>query len=165
MTMLHSAFRLLPFLLLLCCMACQQDTTPALKPLNLLEHGVPITIMAPDSAEVKASDIMGLKDITVKKDDFAIQIFSSNANTTSVAKVLEGQKDIVKELSSFSKMVKEEEDAFIFETVIDTLKSHDFRHVQIKGDKEYIFQTGYLGDYDLEKVEFLLNAVRPSPAQ
>jgi len=159
--MLHFSFRILIVASLLICFACQQDTNPDLKPLNLLEHGIPITIMAPDSAVVNASDMMGLKDVTVKKDEFAIQIYSSDANTNDVSKALADQKEIVKELSSFSKMIREEPAYFIFETVIDTMKSSDFRYVQIKGDKEFIFQTGYLGTYDLERVEFLLDAVMP----
>ena len=160
-TMLHFKNWLLLIGSCLLIFACESDPTSNWKPLNLLEHGVSMTILAPDSAEVKTSDMIVQKDITVKKgDDYAIQIYASDATTTDVSKVLAEQKAIVKELSFFSKIVKEEPNSFIYEMVLDSAKTnYDFRYVRIKGDKEFIFQTGYLGDFSLENVEQLLESV------
>ena len=62
--------------------ACQQAPKTDFKPLDLMSHGVPLTIQAPDGAAVKTTDMTVMKDITVKKDPaYNIQIYSSAANT------------------------------------------------------------------------------------
>ena len=68
--------------------ACQSDPTSNLKPLNLLEHGIPITILAPDSAKIRTMDLLVQKDITVKGEDgYDLQIFASDATSTDVSKI------------------------------------------------------------------------------
>lgn len=145
--------------------ACNQEPkAEAWKPLNLLEQtGLPITIQAPDSAEVKMSDLGILKDVTVKKgDDYYIQIYAGSAETNDIARIKADKLTDVKSNRYFSKIVKEEDAGFIYETQIDSSNiNYGFRYAQVKGDMEYIFQTGLIGTFDLNEVERMYEAVKP----
>ena len=150
-------------LLCLLFFACQQEPKTNLKPLNLLQYDIPLTIMAPDSAEVKTMDLLVQKDVTIKGgDDYFVQIFVSDAITTDTKKILADLMADVKKNRYFSKMVKEEENGFIYETMIDsTHTNYGFRQVRVQGDREFIFQTGLIGTFDQAQVEIMYNAVKP----
>ena len=143
--------------------SCQQEKESQLNDLNLLQYGIPMTILAPDSSKVNATEIMGIKDVTIKSgDNYAIQIYSSDATTTNVATILAEQKEIVEGSRYFAKIVREEPGGFIYQSAIDTATlNFDFRYVRVKGDKEYIFQTGLLGSFSEDDVEIMYNAVKP----
>ncbi|MEL6867059.1 MAG: hypothetical protein AAFP19_21730 [Bacteroidota bacterium] len=145
-------------------MACQQENKTSLKTYDLLEYGVPVKILAPDSAEIETMDLVVQKDITVKKGkDYSIQIFSSTASTTDIKQLKANQMEEVRNNPFFSKVLKEEADGFIYELQIDsTHQSYGFRHFQIKGDNEYIFQTGLIGTFSQEAVEQMYEAVQPN---
>ena len=56
---------------------CQSESGNSWKPLDLLEYGLPITVEAPDSTTVKASDLGILQDVTlegVSDPNYFIQI-------------------------------------------------------------------------------------------
>jgi hypothetical protein len=145
--------------------ACNQE--PAQEewpPLSLLDQtGLPITIMAPDSAVVKMSDMGILKDITVKGgDNYYLQIYAASATTNDLAKIKSDKLSEVKSNRYFSKIVREEEAGFIYETKIDSTNiNYGFRYALVKGDMEYIFQTGLIGTYELEEIERMYQAVQP----
>ena len=143
--------------------ACSSEPKSNLKPLDLLEYGIPITIMAPDSAKVRTMDLVVQKDVTVKgDDDYYVQIYASGAETTDVAQVKAEQLAEVKGNRYFSKIVQEDESGFIYETQVDSNNvNYGFRLVRIQGDQEYIFQTGLIGSFTLEKVEEMYQAVQP----
>lgn len=155
-------YRIFIAAVLLTFMACQQDNREALKPLNLLDYGVPLTIMAPDSAEINTMDMIVTKDITVKKgEDYFVQIYASDATTTDIAKIKADQLSDVKSNRYFSRIVQEDESGFIYETAVDSsLVNYGFRYILLKGDKEYIFQTGLIGDFSQEDVEVMYKAVK-----
>ncbi|MEN0002956.1 MAG: hypothetical protein AAF798_02385 [Bacteroidota bacterium] len=142
----------------------QEPAEEAWKPLNLLEKaGVPITIMAPDSAEVKLTDLGILKDVTIQQgDDYYIQLYAGAAETNDIAKLKSDKLAEVKANRYFSKIMKEEEAGFIYETQIDsTHLNYGFRYAMVKGDMEYTFQTGLIGTFGLEEVERMYEAVKP----
>jgi len=143
--------------------ACQQDASSNLKPLNLLEYDIPITIMAPDSAEVKTMDLLVQKDVTIKSgDDYFVQIFVSDAVTTDTKKIVAELMAEVKKNRYFSKIIKENPEGFIYQTAIDsTHTSYGFRQVRVQGDREFIFQTGLIGTFDQQQVENMYEAVKP----
>lgn len=141
--------------------ACQNTTT--LKPLNLLQYGIPITIMAPDSAKVVAGSLSFSQDITVKSpaDNYDVQIFAYDATTTDLSSVKASHLAEVKSNAYFSKIVEEEEAGFIYATVFDsTATNYGFKYLKIQGDKEYIFQTGLVGNFGLEDVKLMYDAVK-----
>jgi hypothetical protein len=142
---------------------CTDKTTINLNPQNLLSYGVPLTIMAPDSAEIKKEDWGSMQIVTVKKGkDYDLQIQSSEATSTDIATV-KAQKIIdVKNERYFSKIIKEDPNGFVFETQPDsTTNYYGFRYITIQGDKEYVIQTGLAGNYTLEQAENMYEAVKP----
>ena len=155
------------FTLLLCSIlflaACETEKKVVLKPLDLLEYGVPVTILAPDSADVKKSDYGPfMKDITIRKgEDYFIQIYASQASTTDVTQLKAQALAEVKGKKYFSKIVSEEPAGFIYETKVDSnYIDYGFRYLKIQGSNEYIFQTGLIGPFTLEAVEDMYKAVQ-----
>ena len=142
--------------------ACEKSKTK-LKPLDLLQYGVPITIMAPDSAKVKAGSLSFSQDITIKSetDNYDIQIFAYDATTTNLDAIKASHLADVKNGPFFSKVIEEEDVGFIYETNYDsTSTSYGFKYFRVQGDKEYIFQTGLVGSFKLEDVKRMYEAVK-----
>lgn len=143
--------------------ACEKDPTSNWKELDLLAQGVPLTIMAPDSADVKANNLMNvIKDITViKEPNYNVQIFASGIEAKNEAKLKEEQLAEVKANRYFSKVVTEDENGFIYETAIDsTLINYGFRYVLQQGQNEFVFQQGLMGTFTLEDVKNMYKAVK-----
>ncbi len=142
--------------------ACQSETTQ-LKELNLLQYNIPITIMAPDSAKVVAGSLSFSQDVTIKspEDNFDLQIFAYDATTTDLSAVKASHLAEVKSNAYFSEIVEEEDAGFIYSMNFDsTATNYGFRYLKIQGDKEYIFQTGLVGDFDLNDVQVMYKAVK-----
>ena len=160
--MKHLLFILVPaFLTIALFNSCGNDGPEELKPFDLLPYGVALTILAPDSADVKVDDLFVMKDITVKKgDDYYVQILSSNAGSNDLAKLLSDQRNSVKEHQYFSRFIEDKPNGFIYEMIIDSTEySYDFRHVRVKGDKEYICQTGLIGSFTLEEAKRMYDSI------
>ena len=130
--------------------------------LDLLEHGLPIRIMAPDSAKVRSKDLLMMKDVTVKdaESNYAIQIWSSDRTTGQLKRLVNEQIEIIKNHPFFNEIVEEREDGFIYKTQIDSsATNYGFKYIHLQGDKEYIFQTGILGTFELDEVKAMYDAV------
>lgn len=145
--------------------ACASDAgsdkpTKGYTKLDLLSQGVPFPISAPEGVKIETGEIGLYKNITVKKEDYSIEILISEAVTTDLAKVMEEEKENVRSEGIFSKMVKEEPDGFIFETKIDENVNYDFRHIRIQGDKVYRFRGSLIGAFTLEQAENMYKSVK-----
>ncbi len=154
--------KLLPlFAILLFIFSCQpQDTIGDLKPLDLLKYGVPISINAPDSAVVKKTKIGDWDDITVKKGEYSLQIFVRNAITNDLEKIKAEELALVKEEKVFSKIIKEEERGFIYETAIDSLSNYNFKYIHLQADRVYTFQKGLADNLTQAQAENIYNSVK-----
>ena len=144
-------------------LACGDNTTTPLKELNLLQYNIPITIMAPDSAKVVAGSLSFSQDITIKSpaDNFDIQIFAYDATTTDLTAVKASHLAEIKSNAYFSEIVEEETDGFIYAMNFDsTATNYGFKYLKIQGDKEYIFQTGLVGNFGLDDVKMMYKAVK-----
>ncbi len=143
-------------------MACKKDSSTALKELNLLEYGFPLTVMVPEGSKVTVSDRTYFKDVTIKgEDNYGINIITYQAFTTSASQLKTEELNDVKNGMYFSELIKQEEDGFIYKTVVDTTNiSYDFRYFIIKGDREYRFQAT-TGTYTQEEAERMYNAIKP----
>ncbi|MEZ4897994.1 MAG: hypothetical protein R2806_14225 [Saprospiraceae bacterium] len=141
-------------------LACAKETK--LSPLNLLEYGFPITIMAPDSPEIKTMDLVVQKDLTVKKgEDYYVQIFMSDAATNKVEKVKSENLEITKANPYFSKLVLDENQGYIYEMKLDSAHTvYGFKYFKIQGDKEFDFQTGLTGLFNEHQVRRMYEAVQ-----
>lgn len=149
--------------LILGLLSCQSDSTANLQPLDLMRYDIPLTIMAPDSVNVKTMDLVIQKDVTVKgalTDDYYVQIYAADAATNDIAQVKAEQLTEVKSNRYFSKIVEEEDMGFIYETKIDSTNNYGFRYIHLQGDKQYIFQTGLIGTFSQEDVKGMYNAVK-----
>lgn len=142
--------------------ACATEDQKGWKEMSLLEYGVPITIAAPDSVNVKTMDFGLQRDITIQDgDNYSLQIYASDAITSDVKQVKDQQLAIVKENRYFKNVIEESDNGFIYQNQIDSTKSnYGFRYVVLKGDKEYIFRTGLIGSYTEEQVRKMYNSVQ-----
>jgi len=150
------------FLTLVFLFSCKSDPTKGLEALDLMGKGIPLKVMAPTGAEVLTEDFGVMKDVTIRKgDDFFIQILASNAVTTDKAGIISEQKSDVQKAPFFSKFIQEDIDGFIYEKQIDSSNlNYDFRYVKIQGDREFMFQTGLVGQFTLEEVQRMYEAVK-----
>ena len=157
-----------PILLLLLALtnlpACRNDKVKFEK-LDLQPHGIPITIMAPDSAVIQEKDYTFMRDITIRKDEtYSIQIFEFDAAILDAAGEKLRQLTSVQADPFFRELIKEDDQGFIYSRMLDSTRlNYDFRHVKILGAKELIFQTGLVGAFTLEDVERMYKAVKSLP--
>ncbi|MCB0704517.1 MAG: hypothetical protein KDC34_04380 [Saprospiraceae bacterium] len=143
-------------------LACGSDTPDGWNEMSLLQYGLPITLIAPDSADVKTMDLGLMKDVSVKKgDDFYVQITMSEATSIDVSALVADQLDAEKGRRNFLRIVQEDPAGFIVERSIDsTRNTFDFRYVSVKGEHQFLFQTGLSGFYSLEEVERMYKSVQ-----
>lgn len=144
--------------------ACQSENGGGLKETDLLAYGIPVAIMAPDSADIKAGDLGGglIKDVTVRgAGNYNVQVFATQAETSDLPRLKAEQLADVKSNRYFSRIVREEEDGFVYQTAIDSNNiSYGFRYIVLQGDLEIVFQTGLLGTFSEEEVEKMYAAVQ-----
>ncbi len=142
--------------------ACKSDPASNLKPLDLMKYGIPLTVLAPDSAKVETMDLIVQNDVTIKKgDDYFIQLYASDASTTDLKKIRSDQMEEVKANPYFAEIVSEDENGFIYKKQIDSTNvNYGFKYVKLQGDKEYIFQTGLIGKFSKESVMAMYDAVK-----
>ena len=140
---------------------CQKEKGAELPELDLLSYGMPIVIKAPENALIEKMDLVVSTDITVKKGDFFLQIFESNASSRDIEAIKSRLLGEAQGNRYFQKVVHEEPDGFIYESAIDSsYVTYDFRRVRIQGDKEYVFQTGLRGQFTFDQVELMFAAVK-----
>ncbi len=141
--------------------SCKQEKAVELMPFDLLPHGMPIVIRAPEDPEIKKHDLVFSRDITIRKDDFNLQIFESEALTRDIPSIKARMLAEVKGSRYFAELLREDDAGFIYRTEIDTnYINYGFRFVRLQGDKEYVFQQGLQGKFSLEAVETMYQAVQ-----
>ncbi len=149
---------------LLLTLACQDTPQTNYKPLNLLPHGLPITIQAPEGVKINMEDMGVMKDITVVEGlghTYNVQIFSSAANTINFQQVKNEHLEEIKSREMFTKLIEESPNGFIYEQQIDSTHiGYGFKYVHIQGDQEFIFQNGILGIFKLEDIKNMYRAVQ-----
>lgn len=151
------------FILLLLAVILFSCGSPAdsLEELDLMKEGIPLKIKAPEDSEVKQMDMGIFKDITVKKgEDFYVQITEATMLNNDIKARKDEELNTVQDLSTFSKVVKEEERGFIFEKKRGEEMVYDFRSIKFVGDNEYLFQAGLVGNFSLNEVEVMFDAVK-----
>ncbi len=143
--------------------SCNNESNNNYKPLRLLQYNVPLTIMAPDSVKVEKEDLILQQGLTFRNDAerYYVQLWMRKNLKNDILQLKGDLLTEVKEDRYFSKIVREDEDGFIFEKQIDsTYTNYDFRYCKIQADKEYIFQTGFIGTFTLEEVTKMYEGVR-----
>ncbi len=142
---------------------CRSEAGGGLKETDLLPYGVPVTILAPDSARIQARDLAGVyRDVTVKGEgNYSVQVLASTAEDSNLPRIKAEQLADVKANRYFRRVVREEEDGFLYETALDSSYTNfGFRYIVLQGDLEIIFQTGLVGQFTQEEAEEMWEAVR-----
>lgn len=153
------------FISLLFLFACSNPNDAYLQPRNLLEYGIPYTILAPDSVDIQKENLVVQDEVIIKSqksDDYEVRIYFGAA-TKDVAATKAEHLNNLKSISAYSavNVILDEPNGFIFETVIDsTLHNFGFRRIVVQGDREYIFQSGN-GNYTKEQAEEMYKATVP----
>ncbi|MEL6717721.1 MAG: hypothetical protein AAFO82_17090 [Bacteroidota bacterium] len=146
-----------------CLWNCGSDS-PELKEYDLLEYGVPISIQVPvDSPKVTTGEgFLGEKEVEVQAgDNYDILISYAPATTSDLAELKAEQVANVKSISTFSKIVQEDDAGFIYESAIDsTALFYGFRYIRLQGDQRYLFQSGLIGTFSLEDTELMYESVK-----
>lgn len=141
--------------------SCKADPLSHMKKTELMSYGFPIAVYVPDSAVINKTDLGVMQDLTIKAGDgYYVQIFSSDANTIELSKVLNDKLVEAKSHPYFSKILSEEPNGFIFEKNVDGTMNYDFRYIKLQGDKEFVFQTGLVGNYTEEEVKTMYDSVK-----
>ncbi len=132
------------------------------QPLDLLPNGIPVTILAPDSAEVSVTRVGVVEDVTVRKPGarYGIQIYVQPAFTNDLPALKSNQVEEVKSTAEFQKILEEDENGFLFALRSGDLEFYSFRFIHLQADKEYVFTTTFNEQYTLEEARQLLEAVR-----
>jgi len=142
-------------------LGCANKTTE-LEPLDLLSQGLSIKINAPADAEVKVEDLGIAKDVTVQDSvsGYNLQIFESEASSLEAKTITNELKKKIEASTFFSEIISADEVGFIYKKVIDEdYINYDFRHVKVRGDRQYIFQAGLSRQYTLDEVQIMYNSV------
>ncbi|MEL6391850.1 MAG: hypothetical protein AAFO91_16970 [Bacteroidota bacterium] len=148
--------------LLLFCLACQSDPTNDWVEHDLMAQNLAVSVQGPDSVQIKSNDLSGIsRDVSLRNTDvgYYLQIFSSLASTSDLARLKAEQLELVRENPFFERIVQEDPSGFIFESRIDTVEHYGFRYVHYKGDREFIFQNGLGHIFSLEEIERMYTAV------
>ena len=150
--------------LLLTLLACGEEVGTTYRDLDLTAYNIPVTIQAPDSAQVVAGKLGGnIEDVTVRNtaDRYAVQILASAARTSDMARLKADELEAVRDNRYFERIVTEEPAGFIFENKIDTTSAYGFRYIVYQGDRVIVFQNSFDGVYTLPEVESMYNSVKP----
>jgi hypothetical protein len=149
------------FALILIIASCQNDKIK-LVPLDLVSHGMPIKINAPEDATVEFDDIGIIKEIEIKSatSPFHILVISSEADVLDAAQVIEQEKADIESSTYFSIIVTEDVEGFIYEKkVSEEYINYDFRHIKIRGDRKYVYKAGLGSQYTVDEIKTMYKAV------
>lgn len=144
--------------------ACQSEPTSDWEEVDLLSKGMPIKVYAPKDVEIKASDLLFDKDIVISNSEgYNLQIFMSDAYQSDLSARIKEEKASVQEMNFFKEINEEFPEGFTFTLSFDSLTvAHDFRYIQLKGDKEYVMQMGLGTIADVEDVEATIKGIKKS---
>ena len=141
--------------------SCKSDPLSDMKKTELMSHGFPIAMYVPEGAVIQKTDLGVMQDLTIKAEkNYYVQIFSSDLLTLDKKVVMNEKLVEAKSHRYFSKIISEEDDGFIFEKNVDGILNYDFRYVKIQGDKEFVFQTGLVGNYSEDDVKAMYASVK-----
>ncbi|WP_116124593.1 hypothetical protein [Lewinella sp. IMCC34183] len=151
-------------ILVLLILACGPDDRAGYRSLDLTQYNIPVTIQAPDSAQVVSTTLSGvMDDVTIKSpaDRYAVQVLASDASTNDMARLKADEVELVRGNRYFERIVTEEPQGFIFENKIDTSSAYGFRYIIYRGDREIVFQNSFDGVFSLAEVENMYESVKP----
>lgn len=140
--------------------SCNSGVDFKLQPLDLAQYGIPLSIMAPDSAKVKKSKIGDWDDVTVKKGTYSLQVLAKKAPAQTAEEMKNEELATVKADKFFSKVLVDDDNGFVFETTIDSLNYYDFRYIHMQGDRVFSFQKGFTDNLTMAEAKEMYASVK-----
>jgi hypothetical protein len=129
---------------------------------DLLPYDIPLTIQAPDSAQINARKLGPYRDVTVRAGrDYAVQILAGATTAPDVGTLKAEQADLIRTNTYFERLVREDADGFIYELVIDSIPSYGFVRVHLQEEREFVFRSGLASTFTLEEARRMYRAVKP----
>jgi len=138
------------------------------KQLDLLEHGVPISIRTPEDAKVINKSSSFMQELKVEGTDFLVYVYGIGAGSMDCQaskgdKLAELKAD---EYVKFSELIQEDKCGFIYEleAVGDTTKAYNFHYFKVQGNQQYHFTStagGRRPPLTLQQIKNMYQAVQP----
>ncbi len=144
--------------------SCQNKSNPINEgtKIDLLKYGVPYSITAPPDVVISKIGKGELTDVSIKNENgYDLQIFMVGAFTSDLQKIKEEKKASVTSNPSFSKMVEEYNDGFLYEKITDLGKrTYDFNIIKLVGTNEINFQCGNSKEFSESEVKKMVSSIR-----
>ena len=144
--------------------SCQTKSNPDTegKKIVLLKYGIPHSLLAPSDVQISKIGKGELIDVSVKNEKgYDLQIFMVEAFTSNIQKIKDEKKSNVTSNPSFSKMVEEYDDGFLYEKITDQGKrTYDFNIIKIVGANEINFQCGNSKEFTESEVKKMVGSIR-----
>ncbi len=140
-----------------------------LSELNLADKGIPVTIQAPEGAEIKDGMFMGefggikMLDYEIVKDEFVMEIsMDDSEETRTVEEIVNDAKETAQTEEGFVEIVKEETNGFIYKVKTDDYEDYKFHYVLMKDGKAIEFTEGLklFTEFTLKDAETLYNIAK-----
>ncbi len=140
-----------------------------LTELNLADKGIPVTIKAPEGAEVKEGMFMGefggikMLDYEIVKDEFVMEIsMDDTEETRTIEEIVSDAKESAQEEEGFAEFIKEETNGFIYKVKTDEYEDYKFYYVMMKDGKAIEFGEGLklFTEFSLKDAETLYNIAK-----
>lgn len=132
------------------------------QPLDLLGNGIPVTILAPDSATVSVTRVGMVEDVAISKpaERYGLQIYVQPVFTNDLPALKSNQVEEVKSTAEFQKILEEDENGFLFSLRSGDAEYYSFRYIHLQADKEYIFTTAFNEQFTLGEAKRMMDAVK-----
>ena len=166
---MHRLLSLLLLWSLLGWVACESGPTEPestfTKTVQLIEYGIPVSIQAPEDAQVTNQSDNFMQDVLLKGTHYYVQIYGTPATTTNCNNLAqEALTDLKTTDPTFKQVVRQDDCGFIYaiQTENDTTTYYNFDYYAIKGNKAYRFTStsGPLVDLNQSDLEAIYEAVK-----
>jgi hypothetical protein len=122
--------------------ACDAGEPAKLVATDLTEKGIPISIQAPEGAEISESMIALETALDVRKDEFnlMVELYVDNRHASGDAKTIAAeQKELASKGDDFARMLVEEDHGYLYATKSDSGEDFHFLFVRVLEGKEIHF--------------------------
>ena len=140
-----------------------------LTELNLADKGIPVTLQAPEGAEIKDGMFMGefggikMLDYEIVKDEFVMEVSMDDAEESRTAEeIVNDAKETAKTEEGFVEFVKEEPNGFIYKVKTDDYTDYKFHYVLMKDNRAIEFTEGLklFSEFTQQDAETLYNIAK-----
>lgn len=124
--------------------SCGKKNDLNLVKTDLLQYGLPISIHVPQDATFSPLDMGGLKEVTIADSTsfFGVWAYATPISTSNVTQYKAERLATEKNRPTFTKLIREDRDGFIYESQLDEQTvSFQFAYFIIAGDKYYTLEN------------------------